>query len=55
MKILRVARIVLLLPIGLLLGEIDSHGHSINYQVLEKGIAVRAFYSEKDPSSYSAV
>ena len=53
MKILGVARLVLLLPIGLFLGEIDSHGHSINYQVLEKGIAVRAFYSEKDPSSYS--
>ena len=53
MKISGVARLVLLLPIGLFLGEIDSHGHSINYQVLEKGIAVRAFYSEKDPSSYS--
>ena len=53
MKILGVARLVLLLPIGLFLGEIDSHGHSINYQVLEKGIAVKAFYSEKDPSSYS--
>ncbi len=54
MKILGVARLVLLLPIGLFLGAIDSHGHSINYQVLEKGIAVRAFYSEKDPSSYSS-
>ena len=53
MKILRVARLVLLLPLGLFVGELDSHGHSINYQVLEKGIAVRAFYSEKDPSSYS--
>ncbi len=54
MKILRVARFVLLLLLGLFLGEIDSHGHSINYQILEKGIAVKAFYSEKDPSSYSA-
>jgi nickel transport protein len=53
MKISGVARLVLLLPLGLFLGEIDSHGHSINYQVLEKGIAVKAFYSEKDPSSYS--
>lgn len=53
MKISRAARLVLLLPLGLFVGELDSHGHSINYQVLEKGIAVRAFYSEKDPSSYS--
>jgi nickel transport protein len=53
MKILGVARFVLLLPLGLFLGEIDSHGHSINYHVEQKGIAVRAFYSEKEPSSYS--
>lgn len=53
MRILGTARVVLLLALGLFLGEIDSHGHSINYQVLEKGIAVKAFYSEKDPSSYS--
>ena len=53
MKILRPAWFVLFLPLAFFLGEIDSHGHSINYQVLEKGIAVRAFYSEKDPSSYS--
>jgi len=53
MKILGGARFVLLLSLCLFLGEIDSYGHSINYQVQEKGIAVRAFYSEKDPSSYS--
>jgi nickel transport protein len=53
MKILGGACFVLLLPLGLFLGEIDSHGHSINYHVEQKGIAVRAFYSEKEPSSYS--
>jgi len=53
MKILRVSRLVLLLSLGSFMGEMDSHGHSINYQVLEKGIALRAFYSERDPSSYS--
>jgi len=53
MKTLRFTRLALLLPLSLFLGETDSHAHSINYQVLEKGIAVRAFYSEKDPSSYS--
>ena len=34
-------------------GQINAYGHSINYQVQEKGIAVRAFYAEKDPASYS--
>lgn len=53
MTISRVLGLVLLLPLGFFVGEIDSYGHSINYQILEKGIAVRAFYSEKDPSSYS--
>jgi nickel transport protein len=53
MKILRVAGFVLLLPLGLFLGETDSHGHSINYHVEQMGVAVRAFYSAKDPASYS--
>jgi nickel transport protein len=53
MKILRVAGFFLLLPLGLFLGETGSHGHSVNYHVEQKGIAVRAFYSAKDPSSYS--
>jgi len=52
-RILRVAGFVLFLPLGLFLGGIDSHGHSVNYHVEQKGIAVRAFYSAKDPSSYS--
>ncbi len=54
MKISGVARLVFLLPLVLSLGETESSGHSIHYQVLQKGIAVRAFYSEKDPSSYSS-
>jgi nickel transport protein len=53
MRILRVAGFVLFLPLGLFLGGIDSHGHSVNYHVEQKGIAVRAFYSAKDPASYS--
>jgi nickel transport protein len=53
MRILKVTWFVLLLPLGLFLGETDSHGHSINYHIEQKGIAVRAFYSAKDPSSYS--
>jgi len=53
MRILRLAWLVLFLPLGLFLGEKDSQGHSINYQVEQKGIAVRAFYSAKEPSSYS--
>jgi len=53
MRILRIAGFVLFLPLGLFLGGIDSHGHSVNYHVEQKGIAVRAFYSAKDPASYS--
>ena len=30
-----------------------AHAHSINYQVEQKGMAVRAFYSEKDAAAYS--
>jgi len=52
MRILRWVWFVLLL-LGLFLGRIDANAHSINYQVEQKGIAVRAFYSAKDPSSYS--
>ena len=52
MRILRWVWFVLLL-LGLFLGRIDANAHSINYRVEQKGIAVRAFYSAKDPSSYS--
>jgi len=30
-----------------------AEAHSINYQVEQKGMAVRAYYSEKDAASYS--
>ncbi len=53
MKILRLAWFILLFPLGLFLGETDSLGHSINYQVEQQGMALRAFYSAKDPASYS--
>ncbi len=43
----------LALFVGFVLGGSDSQGHSLNYQADQKGIAVRAFYSEKDPASYS--
>ncbi len=53
MKILWIMRAVLFISLFWTGGEMVSYGHSINYQVQEKGVAVRAFYSEKDPSSYS--
>jgi len=31
----------------------SAYTHSINYEVQQKGISVRAFYTEKDPASYS--
>jgi nickel transport protein len=30
-----------------------AHAHSIHYEVKQAGMAVRAFYSEKDPAAYS--
>jgi len=53
MRILGVGRFVLLLSLGIFLGDRDSHGHSLNYHMEQRGIAVRAFYSAKDPASYS--
>ena len=47
------ARFFLFIPWILFLGQINAYGHSINYQVQEKGIAVRAFYADKDPAAYS--
>ncbi|MBE0597331.1 MAG: hypothetical protein IH614_08680 [Desulfuromonadales bacterium] len=32
---------------------LGAHAHSTNYQVEQKGMAVRAFYSETDPAAYS--
>ncbi len=51
MKFLEAHCFALLFLPALFMG--NSYGHSINYQVLEKGLAVRAFYSEKDPFRYS--
>jgi len=31
----------------------SAYPHSINYEVQQKGISVRVFYTEKDPASYS--
>jgi nickel transport protein len=42
---------VILFCLSLFPGE--SQGHSLNYHVEQKGIAVRAFYTDKDPASYS--
>jgi len=32
---------------------VTAQAHSINYQVEQKGMAVRAYYSEKDAAAYS--
>jgi nickel transport protein len=29
------------------------HGHTVNYEAQQKGMAVRVFYTAKDPASYS--
>ncbi len=47
------AGFLLLLSVCLLGENRDSLGHSINYHIEEKGIAVRAFYAEKDAAAYS--
>jgi nickel transport protein len=44
----------LLLSIALfLLLVLPAYPHAINYEVKQKGISVRVFYTEKDPASYS--
>ncbi len=53
MSILRVAVFFLFLSLVFFLGGGDSQGHSVNYHIEQKGIAVRAFYSAKEPASYS--
>ncbi len=47
------AGFLLLLSVCLFGESRDSLGHSINYHIEEKGIAVRAFYAEKDAAAYS--
>jgi nickel transport protein len=47
------AGLAFFLACSIFTGNGDTFAHSINYRVEEKGIAVRAFYAEKDPASYS--
>jgi len=44
---------VMLFLLCLSLPPRESWGHSLNYHIEQKGIAVRAFYTEQDPASYS--
>lgn len=44
---------ILLAPALFLLAAPFALAHSINYQVEQKGMAVRAYYSEKDVAAYS--
>jgi len=47
-------RKISLLVCALLLVISGAEGHSIHYQVENKGISVRVFYAADDPASYSA-
>ena len=47
----KIGILVCLLIWGMPPGELI--GHSLNYQMEQKGIAMRAFYTDKDPASYS--
>jgi nickel transport protein len=44
---------IMVFLLGLSLPAGESRGHSLNYHVEQKGIAVRAFYTDRDPASYS--
>ena len=49
-------RIILFLGIGVVclsVFQAAAHGHTINYDVQQKAIAVRIFYAADDPASYS--
>jgi nickel transport protein len=37
----------------LLAYQLPLHAHTVNYEVQQKGMAVRIFYTAKDPASYS--
>ncbi|MGE5239775.1 MAG: hypothetical protein ACM3ON_13350 [Chloroflexota bacterium] len=43
--------ILLVLPLAFI--QDTAHAHTVNYDVQQKGIAVRVFYSANDPASYS--
>ncbi len=43
----------LIFAISLLFVGSRAFSHSVNYEVVPKGVSVKIFYSEKDPASYS--
>ena len=46
-------RLVLLIQFVCFAAAATADAHSINYQVEQKGMAVRAFYADKDAAAYS--
>ncbi len=53
MKMEKIGLIAHLLMIVSLLSISSAHSHGIHYDVQQKGISVKVFYSKDDPSSYS--
>jgi len=49
----RIVRALLFVPILLVCPRPAAYAHSIHYDVQQKGMAVRVYYSEKDPAAYS--
>lgn len=49
----RIVRPLLFVPILLVSSGPAAYAHSIHYDVQQKGMAVRVYYSEKDPAAYS--
>jgi nickel transport protein len=49
----RVARLFVFLPIFVVLSGSAAQAHSIHYDVQQKAMAVRIYYSENDPAAYS--
>ena len=50
----RIFTTVLFQSLLVLLGyQLPLHGHTVNYEVQQKGMAVRIFYTAQDPASYS--
>ena len=50
---IRVARSLLFFPILVVFSGPAANAHSIHYDVQQKAMAVRVYYSEKDPAAYS--
>jgi nickel transport protein len=49
----RVARLLVFFPILAVFSGSAAHAHSIHYDVQQKAMAVRIYYSENDPAAYS--